>query len=54
MLTPFYTIQLKVSDDLLAARRISYRQPPMRVTSGWLSRYARLVSGADQGAVLKG
>lgn len=54
MLTPFYTIQLKVSDDLLAARHISYRQPPMRVTGGWLSRYARLVSGADQGAVLKG
>lgn len=51
---PAYTIQLKVSDDVLAARRISYRQPPMRVTSGWLSRYARLVSGADQGAVLKG
>lgn len=51
---PAYTIQLKVSDDVLAARRITYQQPPMRVTSGWLSRYARLVSGADQGAVLKG
>ena len=51
---PAYTIQLKVSDDVLATRRSSYRQPPMRVTSGWLSRYARLVSGADQGAVLKG
>lgn len=51
---PAYTIQLKVPDDVLAARRNSYRQPPMRVTGGWLSRYARLVSGADQGAVLKG
>lgn len=54
MITRFYTIQLKVSNDVLAARRITYRQPPMRVKSGWLSRYARLVSGADQGAVLKG
>lgn len=51
---PAYRIQLEVSDEELETRRQAWQAPPLRVQKGWLSRYARLVSGADQGAVLKG
>ena len=50
---PGASIQVKVSDEELAARRASYVAPEPNVKSGWLARYARLVSGADQGAVMK-
>ncbi|MFR9292394.1 MAG: hypothetical protein ACLVKS_04370 [Peptococcus niger] len=49
---PAYTIQLKVSDDILAAPQ----QIPATTHAGkkrLASRYARLVSSADQG-LLKG
>lgn len=50
---PEASIQVKVSDEVLAARRATYVAPEPNVKSGWLARYARLVSGADQGAVMK-
>ena len=42
-----------VSDETLAARREKLTPREPNVKSGWLARYARLVSGADQGAVMK-
>jgi dihydroxy-acid dehydratase len=48
-----YTIRLEVSDEELAARRRAWVCPPPKVTSGYLARYARLVSSADTGAVLQ-
>ena len=49
---PNASIQLKVSDEELAARRAAYVQPEPNVKTGWLARYARLVSGANHGAVM--
>ncbi|WP_294808937.1 dihydroxy-acid dehydratase [uncultured Gemmiger sp.] len=46
-------IHLAVSDDELAARKAVYVQPEPNIRSGWLARYARLVTSANLGAVLK-
>ena len=50
---PNASINVRVDDEELSARRekLVIREP--NVKSGWLARYARLVSGADQGAVMK-
>ncbi len=48
-----HALNVKVSDEELAERRKSYQPPAPRVTSGWLARYAELVSSASTGAVLK-
>jgi len=50
---PAASINVKVSDEVLAKRRAAYVAPEPNVKSGWLARYAKLVSGADQGAVMK-
>lgn len=47
-----YSVNLLVSDEELEERRKNF-QPVVHKTSGYLSRYARLVSSADEGAVLK-
>ena len=50
---PDAQINVEVSDEVLAARKAAYVQPEPNIKSGWLARYARLVSGANVGAVLK-
>jgi dihydroxy-acid dehydratase len=50
---PNASINVGVSDGELARRREEYVAPEPNVKSGWLARYARLVSGADVGAVMK-
>ena len=50
---PNASIQLLVSDEELAARRAAYVQPAPNITTGWLGRYARMVTSADEGAVLR-
>ena len=50
---PGASINVKVSDETFAERRAKYVAPEPNVKSGWLVRYARAVSGADQGAVMK-
>lgn len=47
------TISLKVSDSELAERRKSWVCPPPKVSGGYLARYAKMVSSAKFGAVLK-
>ncbi|MBR4211716.1 MAG: dihydroxy-acid dehydratase [Oscillibacter sp.] len=49
---PNASITLLVDDNELAARKAAYVQPAPKITSGWLSRYARMVASADEGAVL--
>ncbi|MDO8987439.1 MAG: dihydroxy-acid dehydratase, partial [Coriobacteriia bacterium] len=46
------TIELLVDEAELATRRATWVAPEPRVTTGYLSRYARFVSSADKGAVL--
>lgn len=48
-----YTINARVSDEEFEKRRSEQVMPEPNVKTGWLSRYARLVAGADEGAVLK-
>lgn len=50
---PASRINVKVSDDELAARKQKFVMPAPNVTSGWLARYARLVGAANTGAVMK-
>jgi dihydroxy-acid dehydratase len=50
---PAYSIQAKVTDEEFALRKESYQQPASKVTSGWLVRYMRNVTGANRGAVME-
>ena len=50
---PGASINVLVSDEELAARREKYVAPEPNIKSGWLARYAKLVSGAHMGAVMK-
>ncbi|MBE6555574.1 MAG: dihydroxy-acid dehydratase [Ruminococcaceae bacterium] len=47
------SVELRVSDEELAARRAAWVAPEPRVKSGYLARYAKLVSSADKGAILE-
>ena len=44
-------LQLNVSDDVLKMRKLNWRPPEPRYTSGVLAKYRRLVGSASQGAV---
>ena len=48
-----YKITLEVSDEELAKRKANWKPLPPKVTSGYLARYAKLVSSADKGAILE-
>ena len=48
-----YKITLEVSDEELAKRRAAWVCPEPKVKTGYLARYAKLVSSADKGAVLE-
>ena len=50
---PAGKVELKVSDEELERRRTNWKAPAPRITTGWLGRYAKLVSSANTGAVLK-
>ncbi|MBR1640218.1 MAG: dihydroxy-acid dehydratase [Treponema sp.] len=47
-----YKITLEVSDEELARRRAAWKAPEPKVKTGYLARYAKLVSSADKGAIL--
>ncbi len=50
---PNASINVDVSDEELARRKAAFVPREPNVKSGWLARYARLVSSANTGAVLK-
>ena len=50
---PAHTIRLEVEDSVLAARRAKWVCPAPKIQTGYLARYARLVSSADRGAILE-
>jgi len=45
------TINLKVSEEIIAERRKNYIQPPLKVSKGVLYKYAKTVSDAASGCV---
>ena len=49
---PNYKIELEVSDDELNKRKANTTLKEPKVKSGYLARYAKLVSSADKGAIL--
>jgi dihydroxy-acid dehydratase len=48
---PSKTLDLQVSDDVLAARKERWQPNAPRYTTGVLGKYARLVQGAETGAI---
>jgi len=46
-------LTVELSDSELAARRREFRAPAPKFPRGWLSRYARFVTNASNGAVLQ-
>ena len=51
---PNHKITLEVPDNILAQRKATLVMPEPKVKSGYLARYAKLVTSADKGAVLEG
>ena len=50
---PANTINVKVSDEELEARKAKWQPREPKVTKGYLARYAKMVTSADKGAVLE-
>ena len=50
---PECKIHLDVSDEELARRRAAWVCPEPRIKTGYLARYAKLVTSADKGAILE-
>jgi dihydroxy-acid dehydratase len=46
-----HTIDLLVDAEELARRRIEWKPPEPRYTTGFLAKYARLARGAECGAI---
>ena len=49
---PQCKIQLEVSEEELARRKAAWVCPEPKIKTGYLARYAKLVSSADKGAIL--
>ncbi|BCV22827.1 dihydroxy-acid dehydratase [Moorella sp. Hama-1] len=45
-------LELKVAEEEIARRRQNWQAPPPKITSGYLARYARMVTSGAKGAVL--
>ena len=50
---PKRALNVRLSNEELAERKAKWTQPDPKVTKGYLSRYAKLVTSANTGAVLK-
>ncbi|MBS5581721.1 MAG: dihydroxy-acid dehydratase [Megasphaera sp.] len=50
---PNRCLELLVDEEVLAKRKAAWKKPEPKVKTGYLSRYARLVTSANTGAVLK-
>ena len=50
---PKCTIELTVDEETLAKRKAAWVCPEPKVKTGYLARYAKLVSSADKGAILE-
>ena len=50
---PEMTLNVAVSDEEMEARRAKWQPKEPKVTSGYLTRYASLVTSGNRGAVLE-
>ena len=49
---PHHSLSVQVDEATLQARKEKWQAPAPRVTTGYLARYAQMVSSADRGAVV--
>ena len=50
---PEMTLDLDVSDEVLAARKAKWQPREPKVTTGYLKRYANMVTSGNRGAILE-
>jgi len=50
---PGRKLDLLISDEEWAKRKAEWKPRPPNMTSGYLARYAKLVTSADKGAVVR-
>ena len=50
---PNRKIELKVASEELNKRKASWKPPEPKIKKGWLSRYAKVVTSANTGAIVK-
>ena len=50
---PELSLELDVSDEILEERRKSWKPREPKVTTGYLARYAAMVTSGNRGAVLE-
>ncbi|MBW1892338.1 MAG: dihydroxy-acid dehydratase [Deltaproteobacteria bacterium] len=50
---PQKKIALKLDDDEIEKRMAKWKAPEIKITKGYMARYANMVSSADQGAILR-
>jgi dihydroxy-acid dehydratase len=50
---PGKTITLKVDENEIRTRLANWKRPEMKIKHGYMARYAKLVSSADKGAVIR-
>ena len=50
---PELKLELKVSDEELAARKVKWQPREPKVTTGYLARYAAMVTSGNRGAILE-
>ena len=50
---PGRKLSVELSEEEIAARKAAYVKPEPKVTSGYLARYAKLVTSANTGAVME-
>ena len=50
---PEYKINLKISDEEMAKRKAKWQPREPKVTTGYLARYAAMVTSGDRGAILE-
>jgi dihydroxy-acid dehydratase len=50
---PNRRLELKVDEETLEQRRAAWRKPEPKIKSGWLARYAAVVTSANTGAICK-
>ena len=50
---PGRKLHLHISDEEMAKRKAEWKPMPPKVTTGYLARYAKLVTSADRGAILE-
>ena len=46
-------IELAVAEDILEQRRSKWQPPAPKITTGYVARYAKLVTSGSTGAVLR-